>query len=311
VRAAREGTFPLVPRHRLTGIPFGSAPSTRRGRGTDLAGSRPYEPRDPISTIDWHASARLSTARGEEQFVVRQRFAEEAPRVIVVVDRRPSMAPYPSGTPWLSKPDAVLSATRAIVRSALVARSAVGYVDHADGATRGGAPFWISPRSRGPLEPIEDRVAAAPYDAPVDSLARALEFLGRPSAWVTPGSFVFVLSDFLAPLEPAALVIANRRRWELVPVVIQDPIWEQSFPELPGVLLRVAEPGAPGSLDVRLMRREARALRAGNEARLSALLDAFAAARLDPVVLGVSEQRAVESSFVGWAEGRLALRGRR
>ena len=59
VPVLREGTFPLVPRHRLTGIPFGAALSTRRGRGMDLAGSRPYEPGDPISSIDWHASARL------------------------------------------------------------------------------------------------------------------------------------------------------------------------------------------------------------------------------------------------------------
>ena len=307
----RDGTFPLVPRYRLTGIPFGAARSTRRGRGTDLAGSRPYEPGDPISTIDWQASARLSTARAEEQFVVRQRFAEEAPRVVVVIDRRPSMALYPSGTPWLSKPDAVLAAARTIVRSALVARSAVGYLDQAGSSARSGTPFWISPRSRSPGEPIEDRVASAPYDAPEDSLARALDFLGRPSAGLTPGSFVFVLSDFLAPLEPAALVVANWRRWELVPVVVQDPVWEQSFPELPAILLRLAEPAGGKSLDVRLTRREARALRAGNEARLSGLLDAFAAAKLDPVVLGAGEQRAVESSFLDWSERRLALRGRR
>src|SRR5262249_52943604 len=146
--------------------------------------------------------------------------------------------------------------------------------------------------SRSPAEPIEDRLATAPYDAPEDSLARALDFLGRPAAGLTPGSFVFVVSDFLAPLEPAALVVANRRRWELVPVVVQDTVWEQSFPELPGVLLTLAEPGGRTRLGVRLTRREARALRAANEARLSALVGAFAAARLDPVVLGAGEQRA-------------------
>src|SRR5262245_59219645 len=221
------------------------------------------------------------------------------------------MALYPSGTPWLSKPDAVLAATRAIVRSAVVARSAVGYLDHAGSAARDAAPFWISPRPRSPAEPIEARFAAAPYDAPEDSLERALDFLGRPSLGLTPGSFVFLLSDFLAPLEPATLVVANRRRWELVPVIVQDPVWEQSFPELPGILLRVAEPGGRRTLDVRLTRREARMLRARNEARLSALLDACAAARLDPVVLNAGDQQAVDGSFLDWAERRLALRGRR
>jgi uncharacterized protein (DUF58 family) len=306
-----RGTFPLVPRYRLTGIPFGTARSARRGWGTDLAGSRPYEPGDPISTIDWRASARLSTARGEDQFVVRQRFAEEAPRVVVAIDRRPSMALYPAGMPWLSKPNAVLAATRAIVLSTLVARGAIGYLDHGEGSARRGAPFWIPPRSRVARELIEDRVLTAPFDAPEDSLTRALEFLGQRSAGLTSGSFVFVLSDFLAPLDLAAFVVANRRRWEVVPVVVQDPVWEQSFPDLPGILLRLAEPGERGALEVRLTRREARARRTENEARLADLLDAFAGARLDPVLIRTSDQQAVERSFLDWSERRLALRGRR
>jgi uncharacterized protein (DUF58 family) len=307
----RQGTFPLVPRYRLTGIPFGTSPSTRRGRGTDLAGQRPYEPGDPISAIDWRASARLSTARGEEQFVVRQRFAEEAPRVVVATDRRPSMALYPPGVPWLSKPEAVLAATRTIVLSTIAARGAVGYLDHAETFARGGAPFWMPPRSRAARALIEDRVTAAAYDAPEDSLTPALDFLGRPSAGLTPGSFVFVLSDFLAPPEPAALVVAGRRRWELVPVVVQDPVWEQSFPEVPGVLLRLAEPGHGRPLEVRLTRREVGALRARNEARLAGLLNTFEAAGLDPVLLGASDQQTVERSFLAWAERRLAFRGGR
>ena len=55
--------FPLVPRWRLTGLPFGEQPSVRRGPGSDVAGSREYVPGDPISSIDWYASARLSSAR--------------------------------------------------------------------------------------------------------------------------------------------------------------------------------------------------------------------------------------------------------
>ena len=41
--------------------------------------------------MDWAASARLSAARGTDEFIVRERFADEAPRVVVLVDRRPSM----------------------------------------------------------------------------------------------------------------------------------------------------------------------------------------------------------------------------
>src|SRR5260221_14139050 len=98
--------FPLVPRRRVTGLPFGDLPSRRRGPGSDVIGSRPYEPRDPVSTIDWFATARLSAASGGDDFVVRDRAADEAPRVARVFDRRPAMGLYPAPPPWPPKPGA-------------------------------------------------------------------------------------------------------------------------------------------------------------------------------------------------------------
>ena len=68
-------TFPLVPRRGVIGISFGTMRSLRRGTGTDIAGSRPYRPGDDMDAIDWAASARLSTARARDEFVVRERFA--------------------------------------------------------------------------------------------------------------------------------------------------------------------------------------------------------------------------------------------
>ena len=59
-----QQTFQLVPRRRLMGLPHGTMRSVRRGRGTEVAGSRPYRPGDDIRTIDWASSARLSSARG-------------------------------------------------------------------------------------------------------------------------------------------------------------------------------------------------------------------------------------------------------
>src|SRR6516164_1745036 len=85
-------TFPLVPRRRVIGLAFGGMRSARRGLGSDVAGSRPYHPGDDIDTIDWNASARLSAARGTDEFIVREDFADESPRVVVVCDRRPELA---------------------------------------------------------------------------------------------------------------------------------------------------------------------------------------------------------------------------
>ena len=71
-----ELTFPLVPRRRLIGLAFGLVQSARRGTGSDVASSRPYQPGDDVDTIDWAASARLSSARGTDEFIVREHFAD-------------------------------------------------------------------------------------------------------------------------------------------------------------------------------------------------------------------------------------------
>jgi len=78
VTAAR--TFPLVPHRRFVGASFGRDRSVRRGQGDEVVGSRPYRPGDHLAWIDWAASARLSAARGTDEFVVREYFAQEAPR---------------------------------------------------------------------------------------------------------------------------------------------------------------------------------------------------------------------------------------
>ncbi len=88
--SARDAVFPLVPRRRLMGLAFGTMPGARRGVGSDVAGSRPYVRGDNVDAIDWSASARISAARGTDEFVVREHFADDAPRVVIVVDRRPS-----------------------------------------------------------------------------------------------------------------------------------------------------------------------------------------------------------------------------
>ncbi len=136
--------FPLVPKFRVSGLPFGGVTSLRRGHGSDVAGSRAYVRGDPLSTIDWRASARLSTARGRDEFVVRERYAEEAARVVVLCDYSPSMALYAPPYPWLSKPAVVRSATELIVQSALAGHAAVAYLDFAGADERDGNPYWIA-----------------------------------------------------------------------------------------------------------------------------------------------------------------------
>ena len=98
-----EQIFPLVPRRPLLGVSYAAMRSARRGVGTDVAGSRAYRPGDNVDTIDWAASAKLSSALGIDEFIVRERYSEEAPGVVVLADRRPSMALYGDPFPWLRK----------------------------------------------------------------------------------------------------------------------------------------------------------------------------------------------------------------
>jgi uncharacterized protein (DUF58 family) len=55
--AQTDSVFTLVPRRRLIGLSFGAMQSGRRGRGSDILGSRPYFPGDDIRAIDWASSA--------------------------------------------------------------------------------------------------------------------------------------------------------------------------------------------------------------------------------------------------------------
>lgn len=308
-----RSVFPLVPRYRVAGLPLGGAPSRRRGHGSDVAGSRPYAPGDPISTIDWRASARLSTARGRDEFVVRERYADEAPRVVVLCDRRPSMALYPQPFPWLSKPDVVRSASELIVASAEAEHAAVAYLDYAGCDERGGEPYWLAPTGRATWQSIETRQAGAGrYDAPDDGIAQGLDYLARFRSKLQSGTFVFVVSDFLgAPIPESVWLTASARRWEVVPVVVQDPTWEQSFPLVDSVVLPFADPGREQQLQVRLSRRDARGRRVANTRRRDELLASFASHGLDPVLLETSRSPAVDRAFIDWAARRRDLRRRR
>jgi uncharacterized protein (DUF58 family) len=308
VRTSGRKFFPLVSRRqRLVGVPFGEQRSARRGRGSDIAGSRVYEPGDPVSTIDWYGTARLSSASGRDEFLVHTRFADEAPRVVIVCDQAPAMALFEPPFPWLSKATATAVATRMIGASAVAARADAGYLDFAD--TR---PFWIPPGTRGHERLVRRRREEVRFNASPDNLAKAMDFLFRRQRDLPPGVFLFVLSDFLVTPPTAVWTRALAAGWDPVPVVIQDPTWEQSFPDLSGVLAPVADLENGKVRDVRLRRSEARHEKAVNEGRLRGLLSLFSRLRLDPVLLGTSNEYEILRAFLGWAERRrLARRIRR
>jgi hypothetical protein len=142
------------------------------------------------------------------------------------------------------------------------------------------------------------------------SLDGCLRTLVRHAAGVPAGTFVFVVSDFIDAVSPKLWTTLRSRRWDVTPVVVQDPTWEQSFPAVGGVLLPVREAGVGEVREILVSRREARERAAFNERRIERLLAVFARLGFDPVVLDSSDPSDVAACFDRWAHRRRRLRRR-
>lgn len=306
VTAEAVRPFALVPQRRFAGVQFGNRRSPRRGPGDEVVGSRPYRPGDHTAWIDWSASARLSAARGSDEFVVREYLAEQAPRVVVVRDRRPQMALYGGDLPWLDKRASSAEAVRQIMLATAAERGELAYVDHA-----GGRPFWLPPRGYGFRDIVERRERDAPFAGPPDAVRRSLDLLFRHASLFPVGTFVFVVSDFLVPVPARTWVRFRALRWDVTPVIVQDPVWEQAFPDVGGVVLPLVDPVTGAAEDAWIAPRAARARHAANAARLEGLRAGFGWLGFDPVLVDTESPSAIAGCFHAWAERRRRLRRKR
>jgi uncharacterized protein (DUF58 family) len=296
------GVFPLIPRRRVIGLAFGGIRSVRRGTGSDVAGSRRYVPGDNLAWIDWAASARLSAVHNTDEFIVHEFFADEAPHVVMLADRRASMGIGPSPLRRLDKPAALLASLRLINESARVTRSLTAYFDEADGETH-----WRPPRSErhAPQSSFDERT----FGAPSDTVSRGLQHLVRHRRELPTQTFVFVLSDFLVPPDERVWQQTLEYRWELVPVVIQDPVWERSFPDIGALTVPYADPVTGAVVPIYLTRAEAERLRDEHDARYAELLRLFRTHGTEPVVIDSHDPGTILAAFLRWADLRVMARG--
>jgi uncharacterized protein (DUF58 family) len=285
----------------VIGLAFGGVRSVRRGVGSDIASTREYHPGDDVGWMDWAASARLSAARGTDEFIVRERFADEAPRVVVLVDHRASMSIKASPLRRLDKPRALQTALDLIGQSAMAARSLTGYLDYAEGD-----PYWRAPRSeaRADLGTVD-----RPFGAPEDAVSRGLEFLAQHRRDLPTQAFVFVLSDFLVPPDVRVWQSALEHRWELVPVVAQDAVWERSFPDVGGISIPYADPATSRVYPVYVTQKDAKRLRVAHEARWDGLVHDFRALGCEPVAVHSADLGEMLGAFLRWADLRQMWRG--
>jgi len=125
---------------------------------------------------------------------------------------------------------------------------------------------------------------------------------------VSPGTFIFVLSDFVPAPSNDVWLVALENRWDIVPIVIQDPVWERSFPDVSGIVVPLRNPETGRVSNVRLRRREVEARREANEERMRELIEGFRMVDIDPIVLSSHEKSEILGPFLMWTELRRTRR---
>jgi len=289
----------LEPHARIIGSLFGNAPSRRRGTSDDVVGGRPYQVGDDVRRIDWATSARLSALRGEDHFVVRESYGEEAPIVCFTVDRSASMALYPREYPWLNKPDAVRRMAEIVALSAGHYHCPLAFLD---------ADSWRAPSTATGLEELVELVDGRRYDRSEDTIDSLFGTLRSVEHLLPGGTFVFCCSDFMQVPSTQALAMIVDAEWTLVPVIVQDPLWEQSYPEAAG---EVALPVYDETGRFRLLRQsrtEVRERRAANEERLRHLDNLFTSFSFPPIIVSELDPHALGEALRSWNVRRRPLR---
>jgi hypothetical protein len=95
-----------------------------------------------------------------------------------------------------------------------------------------------------------------------------------------------------------------------VPVVVQDPVWEQDFPPIAGISTPVLDPVRQRLVAVRLSDDEVAARRAANRERLRTRLADFEGLGMTPVLVSSADREEILRAFLDWSERRGHERGR-
>ena len=104
-----------------------------------------------------------------------------------------------------------------IIQSAALVGGFIGYVDLAEGE-----PYWLPPQGGRRLwELREERLPSTGFEAPRGSVGDGILYLTEHAKAVTPGSFVFCISDFIERPAADVWLKALERRLDVVPVIIQ------------------------------------------------------------------------------------------
>jgi hypothetical protein len=92
-------------------------------------------------------------------------------------------------------------------------------------------------------------------------------------------------------------------------VIVQDPLWERTFPDVGGISVPYADPRSGRIVPVHLTRREAHAIRAEHDGRWERLVRGFRSLGIESVAVHTHDLGAMLDAFLRWADLRLMWRG--
>jgi len=203
----------------------GRSPLHERGGRVEFADHRPYAPGDELTSIDWHAYARL------ESLVVKEFEAPRDSHLLLVLDRSPSMEPFGKG------------------RAALRLAAALGWLALAAGArvacaSGGGASRWVAAVER--FGDLLDALERLPGGAGAD-LPAALE--SAPPHGSGPRTCVLVSDLYEGAPFAQALAALKRRGADGIAVQLLAP--EELRPP-DGAAARLTDAESGETIDVAL-----------------------------------------------------------
>ena len=171
----------------------------------DVAGSRPYRPGDDVALDRLGGVGAALRRRDEDEFIVRERFADEAPRVVVL---------RPAAVDGIGRRRCGRSTSRDALprRCELIGPSARGAQPHRLLRRCAGGAVLASLRTeqRAQQEPSSGRSTRrwTPSRA-------GLEYLGEHLRDLPMQTFVFVVFEFVVRRTVRAWQRALEHRWEL------------------------------------------------------------------------------------------------
>lgn len=204
----------------------GAYHSAFKGRGIEFDAIRPYEPGDDVRLIDWNVTARTGDP------FVRQYIEERELTVMLLLDTSASCL-FGSVR---QKRDLGAELGAVLAYSAIRNNDKVGLALF---STR--TELYVPPRKgrNHILRLIRDLLTAQPSNRGTD-IADALRMANRA---LKRRSIIFLLSDFLAPVETYSTELSLlAHRHDVIALVLNDPL-ERNWPEIGLTRIQDAETG--------------------------------------------------------------------